>query len=55
MEPEDPVALAEGIDALSDPEERERLAAAADRAGREEYSWSAVGKRTLELCERLTA
>jgi glycosyltransferase involved in cell wall biosynthesis len=56
VEPEDPVALAEGIDALlSDPEERERLAAAAARAGREEYSWSAVGERTLELYERLSA
>jgi glycosyltransferase involved in cell wall biosynthesis len=56
VEPEDPVALAAAIDELlGDPGERERLAAAAARAGREEYSWSAVGKRTLELYDRLIA
>jgi glycosyltransferase involved in cell wall biosynthesis len=53
--PEDPEALAEAIDELlRDPEERERLGAAAARAAREEYSWEAVAQRTLALYEELT-
>jgi glycosyltransferase involved in cell wall biosynthesis len=54
--PEDPAALAEAIDSLlRDPAERERLGAGAARAGREDYSWSAVAERTLALYEALVA
>ena len=56
VEPENPLALAEAIDSLlRDPQERERLGAAAARAAREEYSWGAVAERTLALYEELLA
>jgi glycosyltransferase involved in cell wall biosynthesis len=52
--PEDSRALAAAIDELlADPAERERLAAAAARAGREAYSWDAVAERTLALYQEL--
>jgi glycosyltransferase involved in cell wall biosynthesis len=56
VEPENPAALAEAIDSfLRDPEERQRLGAAAARAARDTYSWDAVATRTLRLYEELTA
>ena len=52
--PEDPVALRAALQELvSDDGERERLAAGARAAAAGEYSWDAVGRRTLRLYERL--
>jgi glycosyltransferase involved in cell wall biosynthesis len=52
--PEDPGALAAAIAGLiADPEERSRLAAAAERAARTEYSWDEVARRHLELYREL--
>jgi glycosyltransferase involved in cell wall biosynthesis len=52
--PEDPDALAGAIAGLvADPEERGRLAAAAARAARTEYSWDEVARRHLELYREL--
>ena len=52
--PEDPGALAAAIAGLiADPDERSRLAAAAERAARTEYSWDEVARRHLELYREL--
>jgi glycosyltransferase involved in cell wall biosynthesis len=48
--PEDPDALARAMAGLvADPGERARLAAAAERAARTEYSWDQIASRHLEL------
>jgi glycosyltransferase involved in cell wall biosynthesis len=54
--PDDPEALAGAIASLlRDRAERERLAAAAARAARTEYSWDEVARRHLELYRDLGA
>jgi hypothetical protein len=50
----DASALADALNELvSDPAERERLAAAARRAAAESYGWDAIAERTLALYRRL--
>ena len=52
--PEDPAALHGAIARLlADPGERERLGARAAELAAGEYSWDAIGARTLALYERL--
>jgi glycosyltransferase involved in cell wall biosynthesis len=52
--PEDPDALGDAIARLvQSPEERGRLAAAAERAARTEYSWDDVARRHLGLYREL--
>jgi glycosyltransferase involved in cell wall biosynthesis len=52
--PEDELALREAlVGLLEDPGERERVAAAALTAAQGPYSWPAVGRRTLEVYERV--
>ena len=54
--PENPDALAAAIAGLvADPERRARLAAAAERAGRTEYSWDEVARRHLDLYRELAS
>jgi glycosyltransferase involved in cell wall biosynthesis len=55
VEPEDPHELAGAIrELLGDPERRGRMGEAAQRVAREELSWEAVGRRTLDLYAGLT-
>jgi glycosyltransferase involved in cell wall biosynthesis len=52
--PGDPAALAAALrELLSQPAERERLAAAALAAARGPYSWDTIALRTLDLYRRL--
>jgi glycosyltransferase involved in cell wall biosynthesis len=52
--PDDPDALAETLnELLADPGERERLAAGAAAAASGPYSWEQIGRRTVELYQRL--
>jgi glycosyltransferase involved in cell wall biosynthesis len=52
--PEDPEALGEALARLvADPAERDRLAEAAARVAREEYSWESSARRHLELYREL--
>ena len=54
--PGDPDALAEALrELLDDPDERDRLAAAARAAAAGEYCWEEIGRRTLAFYERLLA
>jgi glycosyltransferase involved in cell wall biosynthesis len=54
--PDDPEALGEALARLvADPGERARLAEAAARVAREEYSWEASARRHLELYRELVA
>ena len=56
VEPGDPAALADALrSVLSDPAERERLAAASGRAAGGEHSWDAVAARTLGLYRELVS
>jgi glycosyltransferase involved in cell wall biosynthesis len=51
----DPAALGEALRGLlADPDERERMGAAALAAARGPYSWEAAARQTLALYERLT-
>jgi glycosyltransferase involved in cell wall biosynthesis len=53
--PEDPEALAEALArVVGDPAERDRLAAAAARVGKSEYSWDNVARLHLALYRELT-
>jgi glycosyltransferase involved in cell wall biosynthesis len=52
--PEDPAALAQALAELSsDPEARERLAAAARQAAAGPYSWDAIAAQTISLYKEL--
>lgn len=52
--PNDPVQLHQVLgELLADPTARSALAAASARAGREQYSWSEIARRTLALYETL--
>jgi glycosyltransferase involved in cell wall biosynthesis len=52
--PEDPAALHDVLAGLlADPAARDRLGAAAGALSAGEYSWDAIGRRTLALYERL--
>jgi len=52
--PEDTAALAAALaELVSDPAERDRLAAAASVAARGPYSWDAIGRQTLDLYREL--